>query len=78
MEVSSLGYLSLTREDRDLFELLTIIKTNPTMNSTVNVGLSSRPLTAKSAGPTIREKPAIAVSLPRVLTKIPMSIAYHE
>jgi len=40
------------------------------MNSTVKVELSRNPLIANNAGPTMREKPAMAVSLPRVLTKI--------
>jgi len=53
-----------------LFELLTIINANPTMKSTVKVELSRKPLIANNAGPTMRKKPAIAVSLPRVLTDI--------
>jgi len=40
------------------------------MNNAVKVALSSKPLIANNAGPTIRKKPAIAVSLPRVLTRI--------
>jgi hypothetical protein len=40
------------------------------MKSTVKVELSSRPLIVNNAGPTMRKKPAIAASLPRVLTSI--------
>jgi len=40
------------------------------MNSTVKAELSRKPLIANSAGPTIRKNPAMAVSLPRVLTGI--------
>ncbi len=40
------------------------------MNSTVKVELSMKSLIASNAGPTIRAKPARAVSLARILTKI--------
>ena len=40
------------------------------MNNAVKVALSSKPLIANNAGPTMRKKPAMAVSLPIVLTKI--------
>jgi len=65
-------------EDRALFELLTIISTNPTMNRAVKVPLSSRSLMASSAGPTIKEKPAMAVSFPSVLTGVLNNIAHRK
>jgi len=40
------------------------------MNNAVKVALSSKPLIANNAGPTIRKNPAMAVSLPSVLTMI--------
>jgi hypothetical protein len=40
------------------------------MNSVVKVELSSRPLVASNAGPTIRKKPAMAMTLARFLTMI--------
>ncbi len=40
------------------------------MNNAVKVALSSKPLIANNAGPTMRKKPAMAVSLPSVLTRI--------
>jgi hypothetical protein len=40
------------------------------MNITVNVVLSRRSFSARRAGATMSEKPAIAVSLPSIFTKI--------
>ncbi len=56
--------------NRALFEPLKIINTNPTMKSTVKVELSTKPLIVNKAGPTMRKKPAMAVSLASVLTGI--------
>jgi hypothetical protein len=46
------------------------MSTKPAANSTVKVVLSSRPFIVSSAGPTIREKPTIAMTLPSILTEI--------
>ena len=52
-----------------LVERLTMISRNPRMNNTVNVVLSRRSFSANSAGATMKEKPAIAVNLPRMFTE---------
>ena len=38
------------------------------MNATVNVVLSRRSFSARTAGATMKEKPAIAVSFPNIFT----------
>lgn len=49
-------------------EKLTRISRKPRMNATVNVVLSRRSFSARIAGATMKEKPAIAVSFPNIFT----------
>jgi hypothetical protein len=56
--------------DRFRVERLTKTSKNPRMKRTVKVVLSRRSFSASSAGATMKEKPAIAVSLPIIFTKI--------
>ncbi|HWY27684.1 MAG TPA: hypothetical protein VNW25_00350 [Candidatus Sulfotelmatobacter sp.] len=44
------------------------------MKSTVKDELSSKPLIVNNAGPTMRKKPAMAISLTRALTSNPKAL----